>query len=274
MVIVNNLCLTNRHTWDYDNKRQLSDVQIYLRFFTAHITSILQHLPNTRVYTYYFYDANEPTQVSADSVVRYALKQGLPRVYLPNWDMLSLHEDLSKKTQEQYKGWLMRERYLAIKEFLETANEPVLFMDIDTIVRCSTLLDCFRRSRFDYSCLYRPNHRRYKYNAGVQFYNNTKGSKHFLNHLLAAFPKDDERLLPRRSATSSRALGVEQIVLGETIDRFRQLEIDFAFLELPNMLNDSELYKHSVVWHGNRGDKEEKLHIFETEMKRLKELRR
>lgn len=247
------LSLHSPHRWAYSG-RNLHDDAVYHGFARCMVGSAARHQPGA------------PLHLLAINV----LDDELSDLCELNGDIkpVRLDADFAVQGQAEWKGWLVRKKIDFIRTLLcyrLGEGEVLCYLDIDCMLRGS-LDAALTGSTFDVACHHRAGKSPFRtFNVGVLFLRNNPRACGFLREWAWALPKENGRVLPC-NVKGNRTVSYEQY---HFYGRWAARRDDVDFWLLPREFNDGSLGSDALIWHGNRGDKVERLRDFEREVSRV-----
>lgn len=244
MIFTTVMSMHSPHSWAF-KKKSWEDQDIYPRFLRCLLLSIKKFHPKSRVYM----TAINLSQKDRDWC--HKLNK--------NIDFRARDEDFSNRSQEYYKGYLMKQRTRLVRDVLFSDN--VIYLDVDCMLRAplKVIEDSFVDGVFDFAVLHRPNDPpKTRFNAGVLVFAPTYEALTLVETWLNMMP-DLEKICEKTS--QGRSTAGDQERLWRAYERVQP-----KTLFLSKEYNDGFLGKESVIWHGCKGDKKNVVDKFEAEV--------
>lgn len=250
------LCLNSPYKWAYAKDCQnYNDTDTYLEFATMMLRSVYKHHPDSRFYLLGMNLNN--TQVQT-------LKNVHPLANTLSFDFKKIND------QQHYKGIIEWNRIvfiwqkLAMEKVAIPKGDILVYLDIDCLLRAPLKIFKYMTDlKLDIGVLKR-NAKQYdkEINMGVLFIRNTQPSRDFISAWMDGLPAP-EGLLPKR-ADSERTYSHSQAIFNHLMQSKQYKGVQFW--PLPTQFNDKRLSNDSTIWHGNRGNKFDRLKDFRKEI--------
>lgn len=249
-----NLSLNSPFKWAYSPEcYNYEDTQTYFEFACMLLESVYKHHPGSP-FTLLGHDLTPEQELK--------LKELHPF-------LRTISTPLTATSQEEYKGRLELSRLVFIRQLLHPENisnsDILVYLDIDCLLRAPLRIEKFMLDfKFDIGVMKR-NARQYdkQINIGVLFVRNTQSSREFMRTWIDSLP-EPEKISPKKKnhRTYCEVQALFYKIAMESANKGRTV-----FWWLPSQFNDKHLQSDSTIWHGNKGNKLDRLNDFKKEIK-------